>query len=161
MQEPKNRDEALRTIVGQTLPKLQQVINEAGIDGAEAKLCVEDNYPYIISKSHQYGRHFALDAGIETSWIGYPGHPEGAQIPTATIRNLTLGENFRRRGIGSRIVRIWEKTLSEHGITSFTASKISNEDAVKFWKKQGYQIPDEEAWKQIPYWMYKTIEKTI
>jgi len=71
------------------------------------------------------------------------------------IKNLRIPKDLRGSGIGKQIVQAWESTLSAHGIKSFLATNIKDEEAIQFWRRQGYGIPEDEGYKKIPYYMMK------
>ena len=52
---------------------------------------------------------------------------------------LYIDKNFRRKGLGSKLVRCWEKRMKEKGYKMVMTSTISNEQAQFFYRKQGYK----------------------
>ena len=52
---------------------------------------------------------------------------------------LFVLENFRGIGIGEKLVREWEKLMSEQGYKLLLTSTQANEYAQHFYRKQGYR----------------------
>jgi ribosomal protein S18 acetylase RimI-like enzyme len=68
---------------------------------------------------------------------GNPGH--------AFISLLMIALTYRRKGVGSEVIRLVEYEISKDPqITSIdSAVQINNLDAIRFWEKHGYQIVSE------------------
>ena len=67
---------------------------------------------------------------------------------------LFVIEKFRVMGIGEKLVREWEKLMSEHGYKFLLTSTQANEYAQHFYRKQGYKdlggfIPFGEEYENI------------
>ncbi len=59
------------------------------------------------------------------------------------INRLAVHPDYRRRGIGTRLVRACERNLQAHGIEVFSALvEPGNEDSVAFFRKLGYDIAE-------------------
>ena len=60
-----------------------------------------------------------------------------------------LLEEYRRKGIGKKLVHYWEKDMKEKGYKNVLTSTQSNEEAQHFYRKMGYmeigglKFPDE------------------
>jgi ribosomal protein S18 acetylase RimI-like enzyme len=68
-------------------------------------------------------------------------------IPSMNL--LYVREEFRRRSIGTRLVRFWENEMKKRGFDRVMTSTLSSESAQHFYKKLGYAdiggitMPDE------------------
>lgn len=94
-------------------------------------------------------------ASVVPGWAFNNYHDVPDESFAAVIHNIEVPEQLRDRGIGSRLVNIWESTLSNEGIHLFVATNIASEKAKLYWAHRGYQVPELEAWKKLPYCMYK------
>lgn len=52
---------------------------------------------------------------------------------------LYIDENFRKKGLGSKLVCYWEKAMKEKRYKMVMTSTMSNEQAQFFYRKQGYK----------------------
>lgn len=107
----------------------------------------------LKSKFFQSGR-FAFWGGLIKPQT-FPALVEEKEY-AGIIKNLRIPEPLRRRGLGGKIIEVWETTLSANGLSSFIITNI-NESALGFWKNLGYFIPEEEKSKPVPYYMAKRV----
>jgi GNAT superfamily N-acetyltransferase len=77
----------------------------------------------------------ALDGGRVTGWLRHGYFWDS--IPFMNM--LTIQEPLRGRGIGARLVRVWEDTLHGRGYTEVLTSTLANERGQFFYRKLGYQ----------------------
>ena len=74
----------------------------------------------------------------------------------AQIRYMTVDESFKGKGIGLRILKALEEELTDNGAEDIILK--AREEAVSFYKKQGYEIykEGEMLFGEIRhYWMRK------
>jgi len=146
-------DETINDKLRAVLPPLQTLIDQSEIPEEDGKRLDLDEKSHEINSVYSGFGRFSFKACIE---------PEGfyAELPrelTAVIKNIRIPSKLRGHGLGPKIVGAWEEGLSQQGIGIFAATNIKDKLAVDFWRKLGYQIPQGESHKPIPYCMYKTL----
>lgn len=128
--------------------------NVKGIPDEERAFSVDSRYRDVQSKKFQTGS-FCFWGGLTQKSIFHMYSTEKDYIPD--IKNLRIPESIRKRGLGSKIVKAWEKTLKERGYDVFVATNI-NGNEIEFWKNLGYTVPFEERNKETPYYMVKDLK---
>lgn len=58
---------------------------------------------------------------------------------TPFMNMLYLGEFYRYKGIGTKLVRFWEREMKRKGYNLVMTSTLSNEQAQHFYRKLGYK----------------------
>ena len=51
---------------------------------------------------------------------------------------LTIEEEYRKQGIGKKLVQFWEKEMKKQNHNLVMTSTLSNEEAQHFYRKLGY-----------------------
>lgn len=134
-----------------TLKPLQDVIRESQIPDYDGSMHLNERYHDVESSPSGVGV-FSFWGSIEESGFS----PDLPAEPTAVVKNIRILEVHRKRGLGTKFIKTWERVLSEKGIRVFTATNIRDENAKHFWEKLGYHpLPGET--RTIPYSMYKTV----
>ena len=54
------------------------------------------------------------------------------------MNKIYLLEEYRQRGIGSKLVHYWEEKMKEQGYQNVLTSTLSNEEGQHFYRKIGY-----------------------
>lgn len=90
---------------------------------------------------------------------GFEGNPT-----LAFLSLLMVAAPLRRLGLGAGAVQAVEAAIRQAGQASAIASgvQVNNPDAIRFWKRMGYQIvsgPEEQADGTTTYRLLKTLEK--
>ncbi len=167
MSETQNTDEVIRKLEDRDRAdevRFQPVLSQAQekirtIVGNQPQISKEDTGfrvdRFDLTSTYFQSGAFALWAGILRPQT-FPSLM-GEEF-AGVIKNLRIPENLRRSGLGKQIVQTWESTLSAHGIKSFLATNIKDEEAIQFWRKQGYDVPEDEKYKKNPYYMVKKID---
>ena len=65
--------------------------------------------------------------------------PEALNTPVGIIYNLWVEEEFRRRGLASKLVKEAESRLRQLGALSFQVAWRNDPTAAAFWQRLGYQ----------------------
>jgi ribosomal protein S18 acetylase RimI-like enzyme len=55
------------------------------------------------------------------------------------INMLYFLEEYRRNGIGTKLVKYWENEMKQKGYKNVLTSTLSNEEAQHFYRKMGYK----------------------
>jgi ribosomal protein S18 acetylase RimI-like enzyme len=55
------------------------------------------------------------------------------------LNMLYFLEEYRRKGIGTRLIRFWEEEMKQKGYKNVLTSTLSNEKAQHFYRKMGYK----------------------
>jgi ribosomal protein S18 acetylase RimI-like enzyme len=58
---------------------------------------------------------------------------------TPFMNMLHLNENYRKKGIGTELVKFWEAEMKNKGYELVMTSTLSNEQAQHFYRKLGYK----------------------
>lgn len=156
--EPKGSEtlkgsESINDKLRAVLTPLQTLINQSEIPEEDGKRLELDEKSHEINSVYSGFGRFSFKGGVEPEGF----YAELPQEPTAVIRNIRIPSKLRGRGLGPKIVGAWEEGLSGQGVRVFTAVNIKDKLAMDFWRKLGYQIPQGESHKAIPYCMYKEI----
>ncbi len=154
LSKDQNRQELATKLEGILEPLKRELETHPEISATEVQLRIDHHNLNLLSKHFQNG-NFSFWAGILER--GVPDYSEIPHTPAAIIKNLSIPEKLRGRGVGPKIVGIWEESLSNQGIKIFLATNISNQRAIQFWRKLCYAIPIEQSRRKIPYLMYKII----
>lgn len=144
--------ENVSKILDATAREIEKVLQEYEIDPKEAVLKVNDLYPDIQSQHFQFGK-FAFWGGMVNKWSFPELQTKQEYVPV--IKNLRLP--IRGKGLGSTIVKIWEKSMEKDGFKDFAITNLSGPKSISFWQEQGYIIPETEKHKKIPYYMSKRL----
>jgi hypothetical protein len=146
--------EKLLTILNSAAKKIEKLLQEHEIQPEEAILEINKYYLDIESVRPQWGSFSFWGGLVENS--SFPEFRTREQyIPI--IKNLRLPDKIRSRGLGSAIVKTWEKSMEESGFKDFAITNLSGPKAVSFWQGHGYKIPVTEKHKKIPYYMSKKL----
>jgi [ribosomal protein S18]-alanine N-acetyltransferase len=103
-------------------------------------------FPPGIAYSRQMLRHFLTQAGAETlvaednkTIVGFLLTEENP--PLGHVMTLDVAEPYRRKGIGSDLLRESEANMHFRGVrTMLLETAITNEAGVAFWQRHGYRI---------------------
>jgi ribosomal-protein-alanine N-acetyltransferase len=61
--------------------------------------------------------------------------------PVGHIISLDVDANFRRRGVGSTLLRATEESLASGGVRAIDLeTAVNNQPAIAFWRRHGYEI---------------------
>lgn len=148
-----NKERALR-ILYSTAREIQNLLQGHEIKPEEAILKVDNLHLDIESARPQFGS-FSFWGGL----VGKHTFPElqtqKKYIPV--IKNLKLPDKVRKKGLGSAIVKTWEKSMENAGFDNLVVTNLSSPKAIVFWQNLSYKIPEAEKHKKTPYYMYKNL----
>jgi [ribosomal protein S18]-alanine N-acetyltransferase len=103
-------------------------------------------FPPGIAYSKQMLRHFLTQPGAESlvavedkTIVGFLLTEENP--PLGHVMTLDVAEPYRRKGIGSELLRESEANMHFRGVrTMLLETAITNEAGVAFWQRHGYRI---------------------
>jgi len=85
---------------------------------------IENNEIYIVENN-----------GKKAGWLRYNLFWDNVPF----MNMLYLLEEYRRTGIGTRLLQYWENEMRRKGYKNALTSTLSNEDAQHFYRKKGYK----------------------
>ena len=86
-------------------------------------------------------RYYVIALDDENNLIGYGGIAQGAPNFEADIHTLAVADNFRRKGIGRKLMAELEKWAHNRGAKEiFLEMRTTNEEAKPLYKSLGYQV---------------------
>lgn len=134
--------------------EIEEIVqNEPGIDPEDAELSIDRLHLDLESRYFQNGS-FAFWGGFSKD-LAFP-ELRSKQDLIPVIKNLRIPESMRGRGVGTNIAKAWEKVMTSYNFDYLVATNIDTKDAVKFWKKQGFQLKPSDS-EDNPYYMFKKI----
>ena len=147
-------NEEISTILYNTAKAIENLLPDK-IRSEEAVLKVNSHYPDIQSTYFQSGK-FSFWGGL----VGKFSFPnlQTQQENVPVIKNLRIPSEVRGGRIGSAIVKTWEESMEKAGFKDFAITNLSSPEAILFWQKNGYEVPETEKHKKIPYYMYKKLD---
>ena len=145
--------EELSIILHNTAKEIENLLPDK-IQSEETILRVNSHYPDIQSTYFQSGK-FSFWGGL-VGKLSFPGL-QTRQENVPVIKNLRIPSEVRGEGVGSAIVKVWEESMEKAGFKDFAITNLSNPEAIMFWQKNGYEIPETEKHKKIPYYMSKRL----
>jgi GNAT superfamily N-acetyltransferase len=107
---------------GEDLPFLRQHYDRAAPDLLERKIAARE---IIVAR---------LDSGI-AGWMTYTWLFDCLPF----INELFILEEYRRNGIGSKMVEFFEEEMTAAGQRVIMTSSLANEEGQHFWRKMGYR----------------------
>jgi ribosomal protein S18 acetylase RimI-like enzyme len=123
------------------------------------RYAVIDDYPWLIEHEKHISEKI-LRSKIENSelyvvenndkiigWLRYNLFWDN--IPF--INMLFFLEEYRRMGIGTRLVKYWENEMRQKGYKIVFTSTLSNEEAQHFYRKMGYKEIGGIKYLEEPY----------
>jgi ribosomal-protein-alanine N-acetyltransferase len=73
--------------------------------------------------------------------LTHAGSRGARQPPCGHIISLDVAQQFRRRGVGSALLRAAEESMAFAGVgTIDLETAVNNQPAIAFWRRQGYEI---------------------
>ena len=123
----------------------------------EIKLATSQDYTYLVHKDHHVQPEVitkkiedaeiivVLDNEQNIGWLRFNYFWD--EIPFMNV--LRIEEDYRKKGIGTRLVNFWEIEMQKRGNNQVMTSTLSDETTQDFYRKLEYQdcgsllLPDE------------------
>lgn len=146
-------EQQLVKVFGNFIKKIKRVVDEIPKSSPKEKtLNINgDRLDIFLYKQFTSGR-FSFWGGL----VDPSSYPEVRNLKNniPTIKNIHIPEKLWGQGLGQKVVKSWEESFREKGLLVFAITNIKP-DAIKFWQKQGYFIPEGENDKDWPHHMFK------
>lgn len=119
-----------------------RTVNERDVDKIvelEKKIFGFDGYPRYLVEYLVFNADFFIVACIDDEIVGYICGE--TKLDKGHIITLAVDNRYRRRGIGSKLLKLFIETEKRRGIKMiYLEVSVKNKVAIKFYEKHGFKI---------------------
>ncbi len=97
-------------------------------------------YPFSLLKAYLYLANVYIVAREDGQVVGYAIGIIQHRVRGHVV-SIATSQNFRRKGVGTQLLRHLENSFRERGCTySYLEVRVDNVDAIKFYNENGYLV---------------------